>query len=179
MKYVHNYRDFGSDLNENQMDSFKNIFSNVVAVFSDTEKLIKQVELSEVKIGDNPARVSIKSIKVGNTVMITLDTTQPFTEKTVIALTKIADTLNGSGIFHMSGTTNMTFLKSVMGMASDLTELNKVGILVLLGPDSVIVGKPLVMSIYKNIDREGKDNTSKGLVTSMLDGDKVTKQVIT
>ena len=86
----------------------------------------------------------------------------------------MADIPDGSGLFQLSGSDNIDFIKN-LGFAT-IEDLAKTGVILILSPDSLSKDKPLTMRIYKNTNK-GVPVVTKTLIKSILPAETVAKEV--
>jgi hypothetical protein len=179
---VTRYKDFivesteytiSENLNEGVFDALKNIFGKLTGMFKDPEKLNKQVDAAAVKAGATDDKVTSKSAKSGSTLIIKLQDPKDEAKKLLLSFTKLSDLPDGSGLFQMTGTDSVDFLKT-LGVA-DNTALNATGVLAIISSDFV-EDQPLKMRVYKNVNKDGKEITTQTVVKAALSADTIAKE---
>ncbi len=162
-------------VNEGIFDTLKTVFSKIGTFFNDPEKLNKQVDQAEAKAGQKDDKVASKTVKNGSTIIVKLQDSKDETKKSIMTFTKMADLPDGSGLYQISGSDSLEFLKS-LGV-TDSNKLNTVGVLAIIPQEGFLKDKPLTMRIYKNINKEGKPTITQSQVKAALPIEEVVKEV--
>ena len=166
------------------------MFSRFIKLFSDPEKLEKNVDAAVADAGTKAEKFMPKDVKVNNTVLVQMGNIVPeVTNKKggvkgkeklnsfTIAFTKVADMPDGSGLFQITGTTSTTMLKGLVG-TENMQDLIDNSVMALVAPNGFQKDQPATMKILKSILPGGKDYVSKSKVTGAIlktDLDKIQK----
>ena len=159
----HSLLEAGNAVNEGLFDRLLSSFQRITNLFSkDPEKLKKSTQAAVTETG--MTKFDPKAFKVNDTVMITMGDGKTSALDLSMALTKLADLADGSGLFQMVGTTSLPMLKGLVpsGKVEDLT---KDSVMVMIAPAGFEKGKPMTMKLLKNILPDGKDYITKDLFT--------------
>jgi len=173
---VENFSMMESDsLNEGLFDiTLPPVYTKIENLFKDPNLLNTQVSQAEVKAGTSDDNVPSKSIKPGVTTIVKLEDPRDNTKKSTLALTKLADLPDGSGLFQVTGSDSVDFLKSLN--VNDIPTLNTVGVMAIVDPTGFVNDKPLTMRVYKNVVTTGKATVTQALVKTALNADSVASE---
>ena len=166
-------------LNEGLFDTLKNLYAKVQTLYNDPAVLQKQMMQAEVKAGAADDNISPKAVGNGTTVLVRLVESPDKAgngKASILALTKLGDLPDGTGLFQITGSDSAEFLQ-VLGF-NNIAQLNASGVLVLIGPEGFKTDRPLTMRVYKNISKEGTPSVTKAVVRSTLNADVVSKEKI-
>ena len=166
-------------LNESMFDVLKSLYAKIQTLYNDPAVLQKQMMQAEVKAGATDDNISPKAIGNGTTVLIRLVEAPDKAgngKASVLALTKLGDLPDGTGLFQITGSDSAEFLQ-VLGF-NNIAQLKASGVLVLIGPEGFKTDKPLTMRVYKNISKDGTPSVTKAVIRSTLNADVVSKEKI-
>ena len=161
-------------LNEGIFDTLATIFTRITAMFEDPTTLNFQIDQAAEAAGTKDDSIKPVEVKPGSTLIIRLVDKKTPTSKYLLSLTCLVVMPDGSGIYQISATDATEFL-TTLGVKNN-TELNKVGVLAIIGTEGFVKDKPITMRIYKNIDKLGKPIVTSNFVATTLMADEVAKQ---
>lgn len=176
-KTVKTYSEFiveSVSINESLADKLKPALDKLTTMFKDPKKLNAQVDSAEEKAGTKDDNLPSKMIKNGMSMIVKLTDPKDEMKKSILSLTKLADLPDGSGLFQISGSDSDPFLTSLA--VEDVTELNAMGVLAIIGPEGLVTGKNLTMYIYKNVSKNGKPVITEAVIKAALQADIVAKE---
>lgn len=165
----------GNIINESIFDKMFSWMNKIGQMYKDPTVIQKAVESVITTAGDKSLKTFVpKTVAVKETYFIMLgDIKNPATNFSM-SLTKLADLQDDTGLFQISGTTNVEMLKALTG-TNAIEDLLKENILAIVSNVSLVKGKPITMKILKNILPQGKDYVSKFNVTGIASGIEVEK----
>lgn len=162
------YKDFKGQLNEGLFDKLTSFFTAVATMFKDPIKTKKAVDAAVTEAATTGEKFTPKMAKVNETYMVSMgDGKDPGMDFSV-AFTKLADLPDGgSGLFAITGTTNMAMLKGLVG-SENVLDLGKNNVMAIIAPSGFQKGKVATMRIVKNIMPGGKDYVTSSLVVGAV-----------
>jgi hypothetical protein len=174
---VQRYSDFKLEeitpVNEGIFDTLRSIFTKLTSIFSDTEKLNKQVDIVSAKT--EFATLKSQEIKPGATYIVKLQDPKDQNIRVLISMTKLAELPDKSGLFQISGTDNTKFLNTLK--VRNVQELNKIGVLAIISDFEL--DKPLTMKVYKGVSQNGDPIITETQIKNVLLADDVIKEPTT
>ena len=96
------FESVGEAVNEGLFDKLKTYYSKITGLFKDKEKLTKAVQATVTDAGDKAKTFNPKQVKVGATTMVVLGDGKQAATDFSIAFTKLADMVDGSGLFQIT-----------------------------------------------------------------------------
>ena len=160
-------------INEGIFTAIKALIGKLVDLFKDTEVLNDNIDSATSRLGTKAQNVSTKNVRNGSTVLVKLK--NPDNESiTIFSLTKLQDLPDNSGLFQLTGTDNVNFLKS-MGI-KDNTVLNAIGVIVIVDPVGFVKDKPITMRMYKNVAKNGAPIITESIVVSAISAEELAKE---
>lgn len=167
------YNDFKGRLNEGLFDKLTAFYSAVATMFKDPMKAKKSIDAAVTEAGTTAAKFTPKMAKVNETFMVSMGDGKDPSMDFSIAFTKLADLPDGgSGLFQITGTTNMAMLKGLVG-SENMLDLGKNNVMAIIATSGFEKGKVATMRIVKNILPGGKDYVTSSLVVGAVNATTV------
>lgn len=168
-----------SEINEGLFDKLSNMFSKITGMFKDKAKLAKGVDVAMQTAGKKSETFLPKTIKNGETYLVTMGDPKVPAKNFTISFTKLADLPDGtSSLFSITGSTSPEMLKALIG-SDKVEDLGKNNVMAIIPISGFIKGKVATMRIVKNIIPGGKDYVTKAFVIGSVSGLSVEKALPT
>ncbi len=152
----------GADtMNEGLFDKLIGMFSRITGLFKDPAKLDKSIESTMDQLGEGKTKKFIpKQAKPNESFIVQMGDPKKPESRYTMALTKLADLPDGSGLFQITGTTSKEMLKALTG-SEKLEDLGKNSIRAMMPVGGIEKGKVITMKLLKNVIPGGKDYITK------------------
>ena len=154
-------------VDEGLFDKLTGMFSKVTSLFKDPQKMQSSVDTTMDQLGDKTKKFAPKQAKVNESYIVQMgDPTKPETKFTM-ALTKLADLPDGSGLFQITGTTSKEMMKALVN-SENVEDLTKNSVMAMISANGFEKGKTATMKLLNNVIPGGKDYITKTMVTGVV-----------
>jgi len=154
-------------VDEGLFDKLTGMFSKISNMFKDPQKMQSSVDATIDQLGEKTKKFTPKQAKMNESFIVQMgDPAKPET-KFNMALTKLADLTDGSGLFQITGTTSKEMMKSLVN-SENVEDLAKNSVMAMIAPNGLEKGKPATMKLLKNIIPGGKDYITQTMVSGIV-----------